>query len=201
MNESFDERHDEKVDFLSHPTMALVNNAQIKSAELFSPLPLYFHAYIWPFAIIWPVFARYFYTPELYEKHIGSSEWTFVWCATIITAQSLVWLSTHWSVNLEGTFTAVKAKKVEDAKLIKVIPIANAGSGEICELHHDKVRFSISEYIYVYMYIYIQLCLTCFPHCQAPSQANQHNLVYVSRFATRPISPSSSKSVASFMTQ
>ena len=121
--------------------MALVDNAQIKSAELLSPLPLYFHAYIWPFAIIWPVFARYFYTPELYEKHIGSSEWTFVWCATIITAQSLFWLSTHWSVNLQGTFTAVKANKVEDAKLIKVIPIANAGSGEICELHHDKVSF------------------------------------------------------------
>lgn len=120
--------------------MALVDNAQIQGAELLSPLPTYFHTYIWPFAIIWPIFARYFYTPELYEKHIGSSEWTFVWVGSIITAQSLVWLSTNWSVNLKATFTATKAKKVEEAKLIKVIPVANAGSGEICELDHDKVR-------------------------------------------------------------
>ncbi|KAI5917575.1 cation pump, Ca2+ pump [Camillea tinctor] len=119
--------------------MALVDNSQIKSAELLSPLPIYFHAYIWPFAIIWPVFARYFYTPELYEKYISSSEWTFVWLATIITLQSLVWLSTNWSVNLKGSFTATKAKKVEEAQLIKVIPIANAGSAEICTINREKI--------------------------------------------------------------
>ncbi|KAI1631514.1 cation pump, Ca2+ pump [Biscogniauxia mediterranea] len=119
--------------------MALVDNSQIQSAELLSPLPIYLHAYIWPFAIIWPVFARYFYTPELYEKHISSSEWTFVWLATIITSQSLVWLSTNWSVNLKASFTATKAKKVEEAQLIKVIPIANAGSAEICTINREKV--------------------------------------------------------------
>ncbi|KAH9889635.1 cation pump, Ca2+ pump [Xylariomycetidae sp. FL2044] len=117
----------------------LVDNPQIRSSELLSPLPTYLHAYVWPFAIIWPVFARYFYTPELYEKHIGSSEWTFVWCATIITLQSLVWLSTHWNINLKGTFTATKAKTVEDAQLIKVLPIANAGSAEICPIDREKV--------------------------------------------------------------
>ncbi|KAI0592865.1 cation pump, Ca2+ pump [Biscogniauxia sp. FL1348] len=119
--------------------MALVDNSQIQSAELLSPLPVYLHAYVWPFAIIWPVFARYFYTPELYEKYISSSEWTFVWLATIITSQSLVWLSTNWSVNLKASFTATKAKKVEEAQLIKVIPIANAGSAEICTINREKV--------------------------------------------------------------
>ncbi|KAI0110617.1 hypothetical protein F4776DRAFT_641778 [Hypoxylon sp. NC0597] len=119
--------------------MVLVDDPQIKSAELLSPLPIYLHTYVWPFAIIWPVFARYFYTPELYEKHIGSSEWTFVWCGTIITLQSLVWLSTNWSVNLKALFTARKAKKVEDAQLIKVIPVANAGSADICTLNREKI--------------------------------------------------------------
>ncbi|KAJ3577421.1 hypothetical protein NPX13_g3143 [Xylaria arbuscula] len=118
----------------------LVDNAQIKSAELLSPLPLYLHTYVWPFAIIWPIFARYYYTPELYEKHIASSEWTFVWCGTIITLQSLVWLSTNWSVDLKATFTATKAKKLEDAQLIKIVPIANAGSAEICSITRDKVN-------------------------------------------------------------
>ncbi|KAI2641342.1 hypothetical protein GGS21DRAFT_369988 [Xylaria nigripes] len=118
---------------------SLVDNAQIKGAELLSPLPVYLHTYIWPFAIIWPIFARYFYTPELYEKHISSSEWTFVWCGTIITLQSLVWLSTNWSVNLKALFTATKSKKLQDAKLIKVIPAANAGSAEICAISRDKI--------------------------------------------------------------
>ncbi|KAI0397845.1 hypothetical protein F5Y17DRAFT_413752 [Xylariaceae sp. FL0594] len=117
----------------------LVDNAQIKSAELLSPLPFYFHAYIWPFAIIWPIFARYYYTPALYDKHISSSEWTFVWCGTIITLQSLVWLSTNWSVNLKASFTATKAKKLSEAQLIKVIPVANAGSPEICTITRDEV--------------------------------------------------------------
>ncbi|KAI0015758.1 cation pump, Ca2+ pump [Xylariomycetidae sp. FL0641] len=117
----------------------LVDNAQIKSAELLSPLPLYLHAYVWPFAIIWPVFARYFYTPSLYEKYIASSEWTFVWCATIITLQSLVWLSTHWSVNVCARFTATRVARVPDAQLIKVIPVANAGSADICPLIRDNI--------------------------------------------------------------
>lgn len=119
--------------------MALVDNPQIKGAELLSPLPIYLHAYVAPFAIIWPIFARYFYTPELYDKHIGSSEWTFVWCGTIITLQSLAWLSTNWSVDLKALFTARKVKKIEDAQLIKVIPIANAGSADICGLDREKV--------------------------------------------------------------
>ncbi|KAI0399708.1 hypothetical protein F4802DRAFT_538149 [Xylaria palmicola] len=117
----------------------LVDSPQIKGAELLSPLPFYLHAYVWPFAILWPVFARYYYTPELYEKHIASSEWTFVWCGTIITLQSLVWLSTNWSVNLKASFTATKAKNLEGAQLIKVIPITNAGSAEICTISRQKV--------------------------------------------------------------
>ncbi|KAF4982216.1 hypothetical protein FZEAL_2100 [Fusarium zealandicum] len=116
----------------------LVDNPQIKGAELLRPLPLQLHAYVWPFAIIWPIFLAFYMSPDLYEKHIGAEEWTVFWTGTIITLQSLVWLSTHWSVDLEGTFKAKKAKDVENAELIKVIPIANAGSPEICKLVRDK---------------------------------------------------------------
>ncbi|EAQ88554.1 conserved hypothetical protein [Chaetomium globosum CBS 148.51] len=116
----------------------LVDNAQILSAELLRPLPLYQHAYVWPFAVIWPIFLRYYLTPELYDQYIQASEWTFVWVGTIITCQTLVWLCTHWSVNLNATFTAKKARSVEDASLIKVIPAANAGSPDICKLVRDK---------------------------------------------------------------
>jgi cation-transporting ATPase 13A1 len=120
----------------------LVDDSQIKSAELLSPLPTYLHLYVWPFAVAWPVFARYYLSPDLYAKHIASEEWTFVWCGSIITLQSLAWLCTHWSVDLKGAFTATRAKNIEEAQLIKVIPIANAGSAEICKLERETVRLS-----------------------------------------------------------
>lgn len=117
----------------------LVDNPQIASATLHNPLPLSLHTYVWPFVIIWPIFLRYYLSPDLYETHIQSSEWTFVWCGTIITLQSLVWLSTNWNVNLKSLFTTVKANSVQSAKLIKVLPITNAGSAEICKIVQDNV--------------------------------------------------------------
>jgi cation-transporting ATPase 13A1 len=116
----------------------LVDNPQIKHAELLKPLPFYLHAYVWPFAIAWPIFFRYYLSTELYDKHIGAQEWTFVWCGTIFTFQSLAWLSTHWSVDLAARFTASRASNIQDAELIKVLPIANAGSADICKLVRDK---------------------------------------------------------------
>ena len=123
----------------------LVDNPQIATATLHNPLPIYLHTYIWPFAIIWPIFFRYYLTPELYGKYIQASEWTFVWCGTIITAQSLVWLSTNWNVNLKSLFTSTSAKTVKEAKLIKVLPVANAGSSEICKIIRDNVKPLISN--------------------------------------------------------
>ncbi|KAH8688338.1 hypothetical protein BGZ61DRAFT_353149 [Ilyonectria robusta] len=116
----------------------LVDNPQITQSELLRPLPFYLHTYVWPFAIAWPIFFRYYLSDELYEKHIGAQEWTFVWCGAIFSIQSLFWLSTHWSVNLEGKFRASKAKNIDDAELIKIIPIANAGSPAIVKLIRDK---------------------------------------------------------------
>ncbi|CAK7270621.1 putative cation-transporting ATPase 1 [Sporothrix epigloea] len=117
----------------------LVDNAQIKSADLLVPLSVHYHAYVWPFVIAWPIFLVYYLTPELYEKHIGAPEWTFVWVGTIVTLQSLVWLSTNWSVDVKALFTAIKANSVADAKLIKVVPVANAGVAEICKLETVKM--------------------------------------------------------------
>lgn len=117
----------------------LVDNPQIKAAELLRPLPLYQHAYVWPFAIAWPVFLRVYLSADLYDRYIQASEWTFVWVGTIVTCQTLVWLCTHWSVNLDAAFTAKKARSIEEAQLIKVIPVANAGAAEICKLASEKV--------------------------------------------------------------
>ncbi|KAI9668948.1 MAG: hypothetical protein M1817_005171 [Caeruleum heppii] len=117
---------------------SLVNDPQIQSASLHNPLPFYLHTYIWPFLVIWPVFFAFYLSPERYEKHIQSSEWTFVWSGSILTFQALTWLSTHWNVGLKTLFTSTKASNVSSARLIKVVPVANAGSAEICPLIRDK---------------------------------------------------------------
>lgn len=117
----------------------LVDNAQIKHAELLRPLSLWLHTYVWPFVIAWPVFFRYYLSQELYDKHIGGQEWTFVWCGTIFTFQALIWLSTHWSVDFKARIKASKVATIEEAELIKVIPIANAGAPDVCKLVRDKV--------------------------------------------------------------
>ena len=121
----------------------LVQDPQVRSSSLHNPLPIYLHTYIWPFGFIWSIFLAFYLSPQRYEKHIQSSEWTFVWAGAIVTVQSLTWLSTHWSVWLKSTFTSTAARDINSAQLIKVIPVANAGSAEICRLVRDKVGFFI----------------------------------------------------------
>jgi len=117
----------------------LVEDAKIRHASLHNPLPLQLHTYIWPFLILWPAFSAVYYSPQRYEQYIQSSEWTFVWVASITTLQSLLWLMTHWNVNLKSAFTTTVAQDVRSAQLIKVQPIKNAGAAEICELVRDNV--------------------------------------------------------------
>lgn len=117
----------------------LVENDQVESASLHSPLPLLARAYIWPFLVIWPAFLSVYLSAERYDTYIAGEEWTFVWTGTIVTLQSLFWLMTKWNINLDALFTTSKAKNVESAQLIKVVPVTNAGSAEICPLIRQKV--------------------------------------------------------------
>ncbi|KAI9726714.1 MAG: hypothetical protein M1834_008649 [Cirrosporium novae-zelandiae] len=87
----------------------------------------------------WPIFLAIYLSPDLYTKYIGGQEWTFVWTGSIFTIQALVWLTTQWSVNLNTLFTGTKSRSVQDAKLIKVIPIENAGAAQIVPLDREKV--------------------------------------------------------------
>ncbi|KAL8711826.1 MAG: hypothetical protein Q9220_003770 [cf. Caloplaca sp. 1 TL-2023] len=117
----------------------LVDNPQIASATLHNPLPLYFHTYIWPFLFAWPAFLAFYLSEDRYARYINGSEWTFVWAGSIVSAQSLIWLTTKWNVNINALFTSTIATDVSSAKQIKVIPVANSGSAEICHLIRDTV--------------------------------------------------------------
>ena len=79
---------------------------------------------------------------ERYDTYIAGSEWTFVWAGSIITVQALTWLTTKWNVNVDSLFTSVSASDVRSAQLIKIIPVTNAGSAEVCRLLRDNVSES-----------------------------------------------------------
>jgi len=118
--------------------MPLVDDRQIASATLHNPLPRNLHTYIWPFIIVWPIFLAVYLSSERYDKYIGGQEWTFVWVGSILSAQALLWLCTKWDVRLKALFTAVKAKDIRSASLIKLVPVANEGSPEIVKLKRDN---------------------------------------------------------------
>ncbi|PNS21020.1 Manganese-transporting ATPase 1 [Sphaceloma murrayae] len=125
---------------LEKPEMApLVDSPQVKSASLHNPLPLALHAYIWPFLVIWPAFFAFYLSEERYEKYINGQEWTFVWSGSIVTVQSLIWLSTFWNINLQTLLKTTRASRVEDATLIKIIPAENAGIADVCRIQRDMV--------------------------------------------------------------
>ena len=125
----------------------LISHPQITSSALLNPLPLYFHTYVWPFLAAYPLFLSIYLPGESYNRYIQSSEWTYVYLGSIVTAQALLWLSTHWSINVRALFTATKRLRVEDAKLIQVMPVANAGSPDICELIRDKVCLCLGSHL------------------------------------------------------
>ena len=122
----------------------LVDNSQIRSATLHNPLPTYAHLYAWPFLFVWPIFLALYLSEERYNTYIGAPEWTFVWSGSIITLQTLAWLVTKWDVNIDAIFTTSKAKSVETAQLIKVLPVENAGSAAICKLEREEVSLQPS---------------------------------------------------------
>ncbi|CAG8294466.1 unnamed protein product [Penicillium olsonii] len=116
----------------------LVDDHQIQHASLHNPLPWQLHTYVWPFLIIWPAFFAFYLSPERYDTYIQGQEWTFVWAGSIITFQSLFWLMTKWNIDINTLFTTTRAKSIDTAKLIKVVPITNAGSAEICTLLNEN---------------------------------------------------------------
>ena len=83
------------------------------------------------------MFFAFYLSPERYDTYIQGQEWTFVWSGSIITVQSLLWLMTKWNINLNTLFTTTTASSVDTARLIKVIPVTNAGTAEICPLIRD----------------------------------------------------------------
>ncbi|CAN6644395.1 endoplasmic reticulum transmembrane helix translocase [Trichomonascus vanleenenianus] len=132
----------------------LVPNPMILEADLHNPLPLVARPYVWPFIALYPAFG-YVYSVH-YEEYINGSEWTFVFLGTIVSLQVLLWLMPFWNVKIRTAFTTKKAPSIEGASLIRVIPTANNGSPEICEIQrintkdHEEVSFLFQKRRFIF---------------------------------------------------
>ncbi|TGZ83038.1 putative cation transporting ATPase [Ascodesmis nigricans] len=110
----------------------LVDSPSVASASLLIPIDRTTRLYSWPFIVAYPVFFGFYFTN--YDKYFGGQEWTVLYFGTILSVQALIWLGCHWSIKWRSLITAKRASRIEDAQQICVIPIANSGAPDICDL-------------------------------------------------------------------
>lgn len=113
----------------------LVHNQAIQEAKLLLPKPLIARPYVWPFAIVYPLFLQVYFTK--YEQYIGGSEWTFVYLMAIISVNMLFWLMPHWNINIAASFNFTEVKTIAEASHIKITPAPNSGIGEVCAISRE----------------------------------------------------------------
>ncbi|KAJ2247709.1 putative cation-transporting ATPase 1, partial [Coemansia sp. RSA 454] len=81
----------------------LVQAKEVKEATLHRRLPVFQHAYVWPFALVYPAWL-YIYTVR-YDDYLGSQEFTTLSLLIMFMSQALVFLTGQWSVNMQALFT------------------------------------------------------------------------------------------------
>ncbi|KAF3989099.1 hypothetical protein FT663_03770 [Candidozyma haemuli var. vulneris] len=126
----------------------VVLNPTIQDAQLLVPKSIIARPYVWPFAIIYPIFAQIYLNH--YDEYIGGSEWTFVYLITICSLNALFWLMPHWNIDVEARFNYVPVKTIEEASHIKITPIVNAGIGEMCPIKREQFADGEKQVSFLY---------------------------------------------------
>ncbi|KAI0319700.1 endoplasmic reticulum Ca-transporting P-type ATPase [Amylostereum chailletii] len=114
--------------------MASVNivSSEIARAELRVSVPVWTHLYALPALSFYPLLAYAYYVR--YEDWIKSEEWTFLACVLLGSGHALSFLVTRWNAGAKAWVTTRKARSVQDADCIRIVPKANRGQGEIVPL-------------------------------------------------------------------
>ncbi|KAJ1829546.1 putative cation-transporting ATPase 1 [Coemansia sp. RSA 2599] len=135
----------------------LVHAKAIKSATLHRKRPTLQHAYVWPFALVYP-FWLYIYTLR-YDDFLGSQEITALSLVIMLMSQLLVFLMCQWSVNLKALFTCQRVSDPYDAELVKIIAADHLGKSALCPMVygvnvHDESRPQLSFTFQALKYVY-----------------------------------------------
>ncbi|KAG0089409.1 hypothetical protein BGZ93_009872 [Podila epicladia] len=115
---------------------SLVQTKLIKASSLHSRLPRSQHAYVWPFVFLYPAWT--FIYLFRYDEWIRSEEITFITLGSLLTFNSLLFLTCQWSVSIKASLTCKKESDPTKANVIRIIPEQHHGLGALCDLHHEN---------------------------------------------------------------
>ncbi|PVU86755.1 hypothetical protein BB560_006608 [Smittium megazygosporum] len=107
----------------------IINSKIIKSASLHKKLPFMQRTYTWPYLFIYPLYLVVVLTQ--YDNVFGSREWALLTAILLVSSQILLALMCKWSVNIDSSFTCVKAKDIYEADCIKIIAAEHQGLSSI----------------------------------------------------------------------
>ncbi|THH17172.1 hypothetical protein EW146_g3599 [Bondarzewia mesenterica] len=122
-------------------------SSEIARAELRVTVPRWTHLYALPSLILYPLLAYTYYVR--YDDWLQSEEWTFLACVLLGAGHALSFLVTRWNAGAKAWVTTRKARSLQDANCIRIIPVPHRGEGEIVPL--DKpVPSDPSTYTFTY---------------------------------------------------
>lgn len=134
---------------VSHYTMSdIVNNPAILLADLLVPKTYILRPYVWPFTIIYPIFANVYLNH--YDTYIGGSEWTFVYLMGILSLNALFLLMPHWNLDIDARFNFSSVSSIPEASYIKIAPAPNSGVGEICKIARETFHDGEKQISFLY---------------------------------------------------
>ncbi|KAL1689551.1 hypothetical protein GGG16DRAFT_114916 [Schizophyllum commune] len=128
--------------YFSKMASVAIESPEIEAASLHIAVPWYNHIYGVPFLTLYPLLAYAYYVK--YDEWIVSEEWTFIYCVALGTTHALSFLFTKWSAAARAWITTRRARSVEEADCIRIIPKQHRGHGDIVPLEKKNGTYTFN---------------------------------------------------------
>ncbi|TRM59042.1 hypothetical protein BD626DRAFT_437524 [Schizophyllum amplum] len=119
-----------------------IESPEIESASLHIAVPWHKHVYAIPFLALYPLLAYAYYVK--YDQWIVSEEWTFIFCVALGSSHALSFLVTKWSADARAWITTRRARSVEEADCIRIVPKQHRGHGDIVPLQKKNGKHTFN---------------------------------------------------------
>jgi manganese-transporting P-type ATPase len=124
--------------FAFHRYRWQVESRGIERLELYRRRPLYLHAYVTPYILLYIlVSSLYWRYWRLWEDKESQLAVCILAYGSVASLQILTWLSCQWSIAIEVFCKFSKVKEIEDAAIVWVVPRLQRGYDELCPLYSD----------------------------------------------------------------
>ncbi|KDN43683.1 putative SPF1-P-type ATPase [Tilletiaria anomala UBC 951] len=132
-----------------------IQSPDIASITLHKRVPLIWHLYGIPCLSLYPLYLYTYFAK--YDEWVKSEEWTFIYTLGLFGGHALSFLVTRWSIKAKALITCRSASSLKEAEVVRVIPIAHKGEGELVPLKRvtrtgspDEISFTYQADKYIY---------------------------------------------------